>query len=561
MLMSCPMQTLWACLSTKTVFDAVLLQWSAGALSLPTILVGLLWAMSPAGGQASLRMLYRTTQTSVSSTTIHYMDTGPLGILYTYATLFEGYDMGPNSTEFPFPITAPFAAALMQDFETKSGPRDSWGNPKVPRLDMLNHSSADENGWIEVSQITTVESFGSLFGLPLLGVPDQEFVEFGIESAYVQLGTVSIEQDLVQSDSGFGLEVSCPTCVNDYQGNTERIAQLMGPPWKQPNSTQLAQESVTRADVIRFGQTHFWTNLSAELTQVLVETHVVCEEGICRATKVRPSTTDHRPQNITAFDLWGTLALDILSQFNGQSMWSPTVLELFMNKTSTIPVYRANAYTLGGGNDWFYTDLAHREPEMLSARATILLNTAMHLLYSYYGFAGDLPSVEAADWGPPHIPADGLYAAEAAYNVTPGGGMNHASAYVSSIVNYAAAFVAASAEASVTRDNSIFRVNYAWVTVLVITSLALVIIALVGMVTGLRTRGPDVFDPLMGLTYNNRSLGLPTPGSTLDTDSRAKLLRNMRVRLGDVAGGDSVGMVGMGRAPEVKPLDKDKLYE
>lgn len=555
------MQTLWAFLSTKTVFDAVLLQWSAGALSLPTILMGLLWALSPAGGQASLRMLYRTNQTSVSSTSIHYMDTGPLGILYTYATLFEGYDMGPNATNFPFPITAPFAAAMMQDFETKSGPRDSWGSPKVPRLDMLNHSSADENGWIEVSQTTTVELFSSLFGLPLLGVPDQGTVEFEIESAYVQLGKVSVEQDPIRSGGGFDLEVTCPTCVKDYRRNHDRIALLMGPPWEQPNSTQLAQESVTKASLVRFEQSHFWTNLSAELTQVLVETHIVCEEGICRATKVRPSTRDHRPQNITAFDLWGTLALDILNQFNGQGTWSPTMLELFMNKTSTVPVYRANAYTLGAGYDWVYTNLARREPQILSSRATLLLNTAMHLLYSYYGFAGDLPSVEAADWGPPHIPADGLDAAAAAYNVTPEGSIYHASTYVTSIVNGSAAFVAASTEASVTRNNNIYKVNYAYVTVLVISALTLAIIGTVGMVTGLRTRGPDVFDPLMGLTYNNDSLGLPSPGSTLDTDTRAKLLRDMRVRLGDVAGGESVGMVGVGRTSEVRPLTKGRLYE
>ena len=44
---------------------------------------------------------------------------------------------------------------------------------------------------IEVSRVTTVESFDSLFGLPLLGVPDQGTVEFRVESAYVQLRTVS----------------------------------------------------------------------------------------------------------------------------------------------------------------------------------------------------------------------------------------------------------------------------------------------------------------------------------------------------------------------------------
>lgn len=81
------------------------------------------------------------------------------------------------------------------------------------------------------------------------------------------------------------------------------------------------------------------------------------------------------------------------------------------------------------------------------------------------------------------------------------------------------------------------------------------------MIMGLRTRGPDIFDPLIGLTYNNGSLGLPNPGSTLDTNTRARLLRDMTVRLGDVVGGESVGMVGVGRAPEVAPLVQGRLYE
>lgn len=524
--------------------------------------------MSPAGGQASLRIIYRANQTAVSATNISYMDTGPLGLLYTYHALVEGYDMEPNQTTMPFSMTGSLAAALMQDIETKSGPRDSWGNPKVPRLDMLDHSAADQNGWINVSQTPTVESFVSLFGLPLLGVPDQGTVEFGVESAYVQLKPVSIEK-YEKSYETWKFEATCHRCTTyashpGGQGSVSsgRLAQLLGPPWRQPNSTQLAQESFTDARRINLEQMYFGTNLSLEVTQVLVETQIVCEEGVCRATKVRPSATDHRPQNMTVFDFWGINAIDILNRANGENQWSPTMLELFLNETSTIPVYRKNSLVLNEGKDWNHTNLAQKTPEILSRRTSLVLNSAVHLLYSYYGFAGQLPSPETTDYGPPHIPADGLQAAITAYNATPVGiSFGQASEYVSNIVSSGAAFVAASTEASVTRTSTIYRADYAWVTMLIVSSLALTIIGSIGIAMGLGTRGPDVFDPLMGLTYNNGSLGLPNPGSTLDANARAKLLRGMRVRLGDVAGGESVGMVGVGRVSEVEPLIKGRFYE
>lgn len=570
MLMGYPMQTLWAFLSTKTVFDAFILQWSFGALSLPTILIGLLWGMSPAGGQASLRILYRTNQTSVSPSTIRYMDTGPLGLLHTYVTLLEGYDMQPNQSTIPFSMTSSFAAALMQDIETKTGPRDSWGNPKIPRIDTLNRSAADENGWIDVSKVPTVESFISLFDLPLLSVPNEGTVEFGIESTYVQLSIASIEKYPVTYNTSLNFQVTCPRCIKDVSDLSlpsvfsGRVAQLLGPPYEQPNTTQLAQQSLTDAGLICFNQPlfgqelNFGTNLSFEATQILVETRMVCEQGSCRATKIRPSATDHRPRNIMVFDFWGVIALDILNQANGINTWGPSMLELFMNETSTIPVYRAGSHGQEEGADSNNLNLANIKLDELSGRATILLNTAVQLLYSYYGFAGGLPSVETTDYGPPHIPSDGVYAAMAAYNVKPD---DLRYSFGDKLAPGNSAFVAATTEASVTRHYTIYMADYAWVMVLVISSLALAIMGSVGMVTGLRTRGPDVFDPLMGLTYNNGSLGLPTPGSTLDTSSRAKLLRRMRVRLGDVAGGESVGMVGVGRTSEVIPLTQGRLYE
>lgn len=490
------------------------------------------------------------------------MDTGPLGISFTYRTLVEGYDIipGHNREDFPFSMPNSLAAALMQNVETKSSPRDLWGNPKIPRLHTLNHSTADENGWIQVSQTPTVESFSSLFGLPLLGIPDHGTVEFGVESAYVEFGTAHVGQMNVNSSTTSSIEATC-TCpdISNLDNDTMmRANRLLGPPWTQLDSTRLSQESLTRSGLVRFNQPRRGITVSSEVTQVLTETHIVCEDGLCRATETRPSITDHRPGNITVFDLWGELALDMLKEANGKRVGSPTLLELFLNDTSTIPLSRANAMYNITEAGW--PKLSDVGPDMLSGRITLLLNSAIHLLYSFYGFAGTLPSLDSMDYGPPHIPSDGLLAAAAEYNVSGdvdfGGGE-----YVWNIVDSGAPFVGASTEALVTQKNAIYKADYTCVIILVLSSLALTITGLVGMIMGLRTRGPDIFDPLMGLTYNNGSLGLPNPGSTLDANTRAKLLKDMTVRLGDVAGGQSVGMVSVGQAPEVVPLVQGRLYE
>lgn len=262
---------------------------------------------------------------------------------------------------------------------------------------------------------------------------------------------------------------------------------------------------------------------------------------------------------MTVFDFWGELALDMLEQANGERRGTPTLLELFVNDTSTIPVNRANAYR--GVPEESLPDLAAVDPGALSERITLLLNSAMNLLYSYYGFAGTLPAVESVDYGPPHTPADGLSAATVAYNVT-GDQKNGTAYYIADIVNSGAPFVGATTGALVTRKKTVYKADYIYVTVLLVSSLLLIVTGLVGMIMGLRAGGPDVFDPLMGLTYNNGHLGLPSPASTLDAATRARLLRGVEVRLGDVAGGvGPVGMVGVGRAHEVVPLAGGRLYE
>ena len=66
--------------------------------------------------------------------------------------------MEANASGLPSSMSAVYSAALMQAVDTNLSPRDSWSNPKIPRLELLNTSLADPDGWIELPHVTAVES-------------------------------------------------------------------------------------------------------------------------------------------------------------------------------------------------------------------------------------------------------------------------------------------------------------------------------------------------------------------------------------------------------------------
>jgi hypothetical protein len=79
-----------------------------------------LWALSPLGGQASLRLMKRDDLATYSATKLRYLTTGPgataSGIGSTYEDNGKFIDAG-----------ALYGAALLAPQATKIGPLDSWG--------------------------------------------------------------------------------------------------------------------------------------------------------------------------------------------------------------------------------------------------------------------------------------------------------------------------------------------------------------------------------------------------------------------------------------------------
>ncbi|KAB5577512.1 hypothetical protein GE09DRAFT_521264 [Coniochaeta sp. 2T2.1] len=574
-------------MNNKTMFDAILSQFYLARFSTVASGLVLLWALSPLGGQASLRLMYKTNITSIHPQDMRYMDTGPLANVFVTEGFINSNDIGYNGQGLPLTMPALYQAAVMQSLETKKGPLDLFGNVKIPRLDKLDQSLADEDGWINFTIPAAVESFSSLLGLPILNISQTGMVEFTVESVYVTLAPperVTFGPPVFYADNIYlfsGMNVSCPQCVNwrhnediDPTGTLRpaRTMLLYGEPFEQPTAAQMANTTFSSTRSIQFdsgikGSSRpedetGTVSFSCKVTQHFIETTIRCDFGNCAATRARPSTTDHRPDFVTSFDAWGTFALDMITSISnskGTQVSSPS--ELFMNDTSVSPV-RSGVQGFGGEN---FANLTRVDRNLLADRASMLLNTALQIFMSPSGFTGDLPVSNLSIYGYPHIPANGIGATLAAMNgtVTDPSADNyktHEEIVRQQIVTLAP-FVAADTTATVTNFAEVYKADYAWVAVLILSASVLVITGVAGVALGSYVRAPDVFDPLMGLTYNNPHLDIPGHHSTLSGTERARLLKDLTVRLGDVHPYSEMGKISLGQTAEVKRLVGGRLYE
>jgi hypothetical protein len=147
-----------------------------------------LWALSPLGGQASLRLMKRDDMASYSSTKLRYLSTGPgataMGIGTTYTANGRFSDTG-----------ALYGAALLAPIATKVGAQDSWGNVKIPNLEAFDIDTPDPQGWFDVpSNVLEPEAWSSLVGLPVVGLPSESTSEFSMEYSYLSVGCGNFTQ-------------------------------------------------------------------------------------------------------------------------------------------------------------------------------------------------------------------------------------------------------------------------------------------------------------------------------------------------------------------------------
>lgn len=563
-------------MNSKNIFDTFRCIFQLRRITTASIFLFLIWSLSPLGGQASLRELYKENATATDPIPLRYLDTGPLGQMYTATWSGAGITQG---------LGVVLDAALYQDYQTKAGPQDAWGNLKIPRLEGFANSTKNPEGWYEICEppcpkIRDVETYTSLIGFPVVGIPSTDRTQFSLETSYVSLECSKFHAITESEDwSESVLNITCPDWfdvygLNQTQSSIARLAEFLAVPGNEPEST-IQPTDFTQTLIVQ-GWQNFNKSKGLEGMQAFCkafrtsgETAFDCYFGECSAVRTRPSETDHRGKNLTIFDFWGRHVLEYVMSFSHTEIWGiPLTIELFMKNPATQPVIPLNSPGIWGDFDTnsltSAVNFTKFTQDEFATRLALLLNTITQIFLTLGLLEADLPS-DLSLYGPDHTLVGGSYYLKGLKigELASLGGTSYGRALLQNISRIVGSprFVGASANATHVAYREVYKPNIAWVVILLLASGVLVGLGFVGIWRSRDLRAPDIFDPVMAFTYGNKYIDVPEYGSTLDAKRRARLLPNVEVRLGDVDGHWGVGKVALGMAQDVHLLKKDRLYE
>jgi hypothetical protein len=548
-----------------------------------------LWSMSPLGGQASLRLLETTTNTAQSFAPLRYLSTGPGSTVWamTSGTYVEN-DGGLTQVE------GLYAAALLGSKQAKEGPEDTWGNVKIPYLDVAKLSLNSSKSWTSVpGKFRLPEEYFSLVGIPVIGRPLDQDGTFNLETSHltVQCGSFTKAtinkfnytqlQKLVPGQiwknmsatetpwggdgiggrkSTFFLQTDLPLTNGDNDGDG-RFNSYVGFDNSSMAGKTYPKRHITYAS--SFGYDPLGTSTmniaKCSLGQVHVETVVQCLQDKCQAVQIRPSLLDLRDENTTPFDhtLIAQLALTAFPKTFGWSKGSSPTEQFIYNTSSFQFVSPVASFDNNPG----WVDLAQLDPDVFARRLALLLNTYYQLTIAPAAFLGGLPQGNLSAFGPDTMPvadADVYLPKNMTTRNTSFGDWYfpfQTETYRSEIY-----FVGATTNATISTTHPVFRCNFAWLSLLLAAAITVLLIGIASLILKRKTLGPEMFGYVASMTYENQFIKIPEGGSMLDAMERARLLKDVEISVGDVRGDEEVGHIALAAGVPMRKLEKGRLY-
>jgi hypothetical protein len=599
------LKTLELLMASQSVWGTVEIQILMQKITLVGANLLFLWALSPLGGQASLRLMHRDDQASYVSTDLRYLTTGPAAAAFIPATI------GTTRRKFA-EAGSLYNAALLAPLAVKLGPQDSWGNVKIPSLQALNTTLSDSDGWMDVpSNIAAPEMYASLVGVPIAGLPDVGKSNFTLEYNYLTVTCGKFDQQPYPGTHG----TNDPTATN-YTKLDEMIpgviwynkslsylhpfdplnggsaSFLLDTPRKMAspniggrqndtevyvgrldgfighyNRSRLSQEESETPRTLTFASVYGISTdgteqglniVNCSLFQHHVEASVQCTGDQCATSRLRKSRTDTRPNALTGFEQNGLT--DFLVQefptaikFNEGS--SPT--ERFMANTSRFPFIQQAGYS---SPSEVYVNLSIVPPELFSRRLSLVLNSYYQLSTQSSGYFGGL-SKNLSIYGPDTLPVtdvnvylpSNLSATDHSY-------YDWFTKFQQTVNFMESPFMGATTTAEVKSTTQIFVCNFLWFTLLVVSSVVILVTGTIAVVLKRKTLGPEMFGFVTSMTYENPWLSIPTGGTMLDGMERARLLKDIEVCIGDVRGNEDVGHIAIAAGVPLRKLERGRLY-
>ncbi|KAI1492894.1 hypothetical protein F5X96DRAFT_624158 [Biscogniauxia mediterranea] len=495
-------------------------------ISLLGVILLAIWALSPVGGQASFRQLSIGPKESSEPANYTYMTMG--GNL-------EQYDNTDRTTSFGI-VNTLLLSSLIAPYSNRLSSVDTWGNVKIPLIETYEDGSTpDSDGWFTTDESRSV--YSSLVGLPIAGLSGN-YTKYSV--------TVETEYFYINCPVVYGPWVEIVS--NSSQWFVGTGAQM----WSYDNSTErynTRPEAMTRPRQFAYQWWNPPTNMTSNcsMTTTYVEAEISCGStpSSCSVPRLRRSRLPHPPAAFTLIDAywqgWNMFAHNFVNSVTAHSSYATVVSWYLVDPSNPLDVYpNPDPATADRPTNDVY-----------AARLGQLLNTYWTCINGMHAVPGGLTPETA------FMAGTNLSSPRSAY------------------------FLANSSTTLGARSTSVdvVQCSYNWVVALCVASAVMILASLVHPVVRYGfTTAPDLMLNFSSLAMrDNPYVALPgstsssggggSSGTFLGAADRARLLKRMRVRFGDVEGASEVGrlaVASLDNNPGVKNVGyvrKSRLYE
>ncbi|KAI9372250.1 hypothetical protein BJX61DRAFT_455850 [Aspergillus egyptiacus] len=470
------------------------------------VLILVLWAMSPLGGQAALRMVSQVEASVPGNLSVAYLD---MNVSAGHIPFLSA----STTEDIMTPLSAIYTTLLLSSEDSKASPRDVWGWPKIPYLSSVSSSSLDaDNSWRSVPQDGMV-SYTSLVGHVLQGVPPNGYAEFPIESSYFDFDCHMMATGLSTTEAfnamgGRLLHHNPSTFFNDTVNGNIRLGKVYsnffietGYDFRAPSRPQ-SHVNLFYGSKDRNEEGNMYGTLVAlfncTMAYIRTEAQIACENSSCAVTRLRRSQKDplassshltpfHSASN-HRFNPWTTMANII--------HWFPhgvPLRDVYHPSPTDSYIYGETSFF----NPKYYRDWSSVSARNFSTRFSTVFNT----FYQASLAPGVIPTADLSD------PVD----------------LN------TSLPSY----ITSEGATSIKRF-TVYQINLLWLSIFIVAGTLLLLSALAGLFLKSIIIAPDILGFVSSLTRDNPHVPLPSGGSALSGEDRAKMLRDLPVQLAEV---------------------------
>ncbi|KAK7513644.1 hypothetical protein IWZ03DRAFT_443995 [Phyllosticta citriasiana] len=527
--------------------------YSLRLLSLWTFLLVGIWSLSPVGGQAVLRLLRPEGVPKMSTPTLFYYPHHELSMIWgNNGGSGASYNMVFWEMVYGAALSAANSAVLLANgsspgfedavqritpSEAINGTRqDMWGNVRIPLLHLLpGYNRSSPHQWVDVL-LDEVVAFESLIGVPVRGIStsDAGNMTFNLSASYNVLDCsdfTNLTRWFQTNDTQFERHKTRNKTIY-YENSSGRTA----PNFFMDLLSVDAQEPYGPSkDILVFGGRSGDSNIRSydemtfcHVTLTYVDVYVECirlfvrGQLSCAARKVRQKLdipSGPETQEMSPFRTW-----------SHNNLYELSFLLVGTHPSQSSPFERylgdpTNLFPSKGDYD-SYPIYSHISSPIFSARLTMLINTFWYITLNTTTFLGTNLGVPS--------PTDSKFSH---WGTTTG--------------NWT------------TPTPQTYSISKIWMSLYVIATAILSACALITIILQSRTRAPDILSSVSSLTRDSPYfVAVPRGGSGLEGSERARLLKDIWVRIQDVQPENQVGKIAFSDNQElVASLKWNRSYE